>query len=102
MTSADPWAEIRAEAETALRYAMAWELTSEHWAEFAEIVEIAIAAHAADDVDAFAQAVGHLELVGPLRVGSRIGLDAPCEPPPGPVRERVDHLIRVLDAGRDR
>lgn len=93
--------QIRADASDVLRLAGSWELSPGRWAEFAEILEVAIAAHEVGDVQAVEQAVAHLELLGPMRV-ARIGGDSPREPPPGPVRERVDYLIRALDAGRNR
>ena len=93
--------QIRADASDVLRLAGSWELPPGRWAEFAEILEVAIAAHAAADGQALGQAVAHLEQLGPMRV-ARIGGDSLREPPPGPVRERVDYLIRALGAGRYR
>jgi hypothetical protein len=95
-------AEIRASALAVLDYILKLELTKARWERLAAIIEVAIAAEAAGDLDGLRQATAELELAGPVRV-VRIGGDPVVLPPPQ-VRERMDDLrdlMRNADAERD-
>jgi hypothetical protein len=87
----DTGSRIRAAANGALDYIMRLELTPARWERIAGIIDIAIEAAVAGDLDGLSEAVEELELVGPVRV-VRIG-GTPAAPPPSPVRER-DVLLR--------
>jgi CATRA-Associated Small Protein len=82
-----------------LRHILRWELTEVRWDQLIETIDIAIAAEAADDIDALREATIRLEVSGPVRV-TRIGA-SPQVPPPPPVRDRVNHLIHALGEGQD-
>ncbi len=85
------------EVAHALRDALLWEMTPARWELLAGILaEIAEAAESGDP-DALAAARAGLELVGPVRI-TRIG-STPRQPPPPPVRERINHLIYRLSGG---
>lgn len=90
-------AEVRAGALQVLDYILKLELTPARWDRLAGIIEVAIAAEAAADLDGLRQATAELELTGPVRV-IRIG-GTPVVPPPPPVRERLEVLHVALLAG---
>ena len=72
------------------------ELPPARWSRLAEIVEAAIAADRAADLDGLREATGELELTGTVRI-LRIG-GAPIVPAPKPVRERIEVLQSSMQA----
>jgi hypothetical protein len=78
-----------------------WQLVPKRWERVEQIVDSAAQAVAAGDVDALRDAIGELELAGPVRV-TRIGA-TPLVPPPDQVRDRANHLVHSLGgaSGRD-
>jgi hypothetical protein len=83
-------------ARQVLEYILKLELAPARWERLAGLIEIAIDATEAGDLDGLRQATVELELAGPVRV-IRIG-DTPVVPPPPKVRERVNYLVDALRA----
>lgn len=90
----DAAAEERANALEVLGNILRLQLTPARWDRIAAIMDVAIAAEAAADLDGVWQATDELDLIGPIRV-VRIG-GTPIVPPPPPVRERVEALQAAL------
>jgi hypothetical protein len=77
-----------------LQDVLRWELSPARWAGIVAILD-AMAADPADQ-DVIAEGTTQLELAGPVRI-TRIGA-TPTQPPPPPVRERVNELIHQLSS----
>ncbi|WP_158851422.1 CATRA system-associated protein [Saccharothrix deserti] len=94
--------EIRDDAREVALDVLGWRTTSAEWEEIAELLASAITATEAGDRQALRAATIALELASPLRI-TRLGDERrDREPPPEPVRERVNRLVHVLDDQPDR
>jgi len=89
----DQPAQIRADALIIVRHALKWEVPLARWQVIAEILAALAAALDAADLDAVAEATIQLELAAPVRI-TKIG--ASSQPPPPPVRERLNELVYRL------
>jgi hypothetical protein len=90
--------QIRDEALEVLREILHWEMDAVRWERLTEILDVAVESELSGDLDAFAHAVVQLELAGPVRI-TRISGTSP-QPPPPPVRERINTLVHRLSGGR--
>jgi len=104
-TDSDSGPTTRAAARDVLEYILRLELPEARWERLGVIIDLAIDAEAAGDLDGLAQATIELELAGPVRV-IRIGPgSAQPVPPPPKVRERANQLIEsvsVKDRDKDK
>jgi hypothetical protein len=111
MTSAqfgDTDEELVEDALAALDDVTSWRLTEARWVTVAQIIATLAAALERGDAEEFRAATIELELVSPTRI-TRIG-EEPKVPPPPPVREITNVLVRSLvlddadraDAGAER
>jgi hypothetical protein len=96
----DDLAEVRRDALSVLRDMLGWRLSTARWEAIAGSVEALAAYLDLGDLAAARDIVIQLELAGPVRI-TRIGA-VPAQPPPPPVRERVNHLIHRLSGGESR
>jgi hypothetical protein len=90
----DERADIARDALSVLDDVLAWRMSAARWEGIAASVEVLAASLRTGDLVAAQAAVVQLELAGPVRT-TRIGAK-PTEPPPPPVRERINHLIYQL------
>ncbi|WP_066366960.1 CATRA system-associated protein [Herbidospora mongoliensis] len=88
--------KVRNQALAILRQIPDWELTPARWEIVAELLEVADVAVAAGDLDGLDATTVQLELVGPVRM-TRLGA-TPSEPPPPPVRDRLNILVHRLSS----
>jgi hypothetical protein len=89
--------DARAEALDVLTEVPDWQLTPERWERVEQLLDrISDALHDRDD-DGLWAATANLELVGPMRITTRLGDVAPGEPPPEPVRDRIVRLVHHLE-----
>lgn len=86
--------ELRSDLLDVLEDVPAWRLASQRWRQVYKLLEIIGDALAGGDVDALREAIGELELAGPVRI-TRIGA-ALTDATPDDVQERVNHLKHVL------
>jgi hypothetical protein len=92
--------EARADALDVLADLLRWQLVPKRWERVERIVDSAAQAVVAGDADALRDAIGELELAGPVRV-TRIGA-TPLVPPPERVRDRANHLVHSLGGASQR
>jgi hypothetical protein len=85
--------KIRMRVDKVLERVLGLWLPPADWEQLAEIVEAAIAAEAAADLDGLQEAAAGLEMAAPARI---IKIGEPVGPPPAPVRERVEALQSSL------
>ncbi len=90
--------DIRNTVVETLEHVLRLKLAEARWERLAELIEIAIEAQTAGDLDGLKQAADQLELAGPVRV-TRIGGDDPI-PPPAEIRERANELIYSLQSAQ--
>ena len=90
----DGSAQIQEDALNVLRDVLLWELSPARWEGIAGVLEALAADLELGDLGTLAEATIELELAGPVRI-TRIGA-TPTEPPPPPVRERINQLIHSL------
>jgi hypothetical protein len=85
--------QIREDALTIVRNALKWEVPPQRWTEIAAVLADLEAALDAGDLDAVAKATIQLELAAPVRITK---IKAPVQPPPPPVRERLNVTVGRL------
>jgi hypothetical protein len=90
-------AEVRQDALSVLEDMLNWQLSAARWEGIAGSVEALAAYLDLGDLAAARETVILLELAGPVRT-TRIGA-VPPQPPPRPVRERINQLIHRLSGG---
>ena len=89
-------ADLRSSTIAVVQYILKLELPQARWERAAEIIEAAIAAAAADDLEGVRQAAGELMLVSPVRIIKGDG--APRESADQKVFERANVLIDTLQS----
>ena len=89
------WREASAEARAVLPIVIRWRLEPSGWLRVRDALDGMTAAVAAADPESLRREIAHLGLLGPFRVGTRLG-DPPKEPAPEDIRERVNLLIDAL------
>jgi hypothetical protein len=92
--------EARQDAVSVLQDMLSWRLSAARWDAIAGSVEALATYLDLGDLAAARDIVIQLELAGPVRI-TRIGA-VPSQPPPPPVRDRVNHLIYRLSGGDSR
>lgn len=92
--------EVRQDAVSVLQDMLGWRLSTARWDAIAGSVEALATYLDVGDLAAAQDIVIQLELAGPVRI-TRIGA-VPSQPPPPPVRERVNQLIHRLSGGDSR
>jgi hypothetical protein len=92
--------EVRQDAVSVLQDVLSWRLSTARWDVIAGSVEALATYLDLGDLAAARDIVIQLELAGPVRI-TRIGA-VPSQPPPPPVRDRVNHLIYRLSGGNRR
>ncbi len=85
--------QVREEACSVLADMRQWEISPARWEEIAAILSDLALGLAQNDLDAVAAATIQMELAGPVRL---IKIGAQAQPPPTPVRERINRLIDQL------
>jgi hypothetical protein len=89
--------QITADALTVVRHIGTWEVPSARWDVIATTLAALAAALDAGNLDSVEEATIQLELSAPERL---IKIGAPVQPPPPPVRERLNELVQRL-SGQD-
>ncbi len=92
--------EVRQDAVSVLQDMLSWRLSTARWDSIAGSVEALATYLDLGDLAAARDIVIQLELAGPVRI-TRIGA-LPSQPPPPPVRDRVNQLIHRLSGGDSR
>lgn len=92
--------EVRQDAVSVLQDMLSWRLSAARWDAIAGSVEALATYLDLGDLAAARDIVIQLELAGPVRI-TRIGA-LPSQPPPPPVRERINHLIHRMSVGERR
>jgi hypothetical protein len=87
--AADAWAEALAVVQDALE----WQLAELGWQAVEQMLITMHAAVEVGDPRALAAATADLEMIAPVRV---IKIGAPANPPPPPVRDRLNRLVHSL------
>ncbi|GII65286.1 hypothetical protein Skr01_53710 [Sphaerisporangium krabiense] len=90
----DPSAHLLDDARDLLEDVLQWQMSPARWDHLTGILDAAIAAAESGDLDALDAAVVRMEVAGPVRI-QRIGEES-ADPPPAPVRDRVNHLVHLL------
>jgi CATRA-Associated Small Protein len=87
--------ELCSDVTEVLSGLVAWHVSAANW----QLIDVALtrldSALASQDAHEIADVLGILELLGPMRVTTRID-DTVAEPTPPPVQERVNELIHHL------
>ena len=92
--------EVRLDGLSVLQDMLSWRLSTARWDAIAGSVEALATYLDLGDLAGARDIVIQLELAGPVRI-TRIGA-VPSQPPPPPVRERVNQLIHRLTGGDSR
>jgi hypothetical protein len=90
--------QIRQDALTIVRQIREWEVPEARWNVIAATLATLSAALDAENLKAAAEATIQLELSAPVRL---IRIGAPVQPPPAPVRERLNELVYRLSGERE-
>jgi hypothetical protein len=88
--------QARTEALDILQDVLEWTTSPDHWRLIARLVDAMADAVVRHDLDALDACTADLELESPLRRVIRIG-EGEAEPPPAPLRDRVNRLIHSLE-----
>lgn len=91
----EPTADDAEELLLPLRLALRWEMTSEGWIRFGELVDRLDAAWREANRATFTEAVRELVVFGPRRVVSLNSATLTCIPTP--IRDRVVPLVHALE-----